>query len=55
MCKGNYSIDCMQDVKADTLTIKTGRKRLESAHNQKTVLAQQPDYQLVTVPAWENN
>ena len=28
--------------------IKTGRKRLEFAHNQKTVLTQQPDYQWIT-------
>ena len=28
--------------------IKTGRKRLESAHNQKTVLTQQSDYQRIT-------
>ena len=28
--------------------IKTGQKRLESAHNQKTVLTQQSDYQRIT-------
>ena len=28
--------------------MKTGRKRLESAHNQKTVLTQQSDYQRIT-------
>ena len=28
--------------------MKTDRKRLESTHNQKTVLTQQPDYQRIT-------
>ena len=28
--------------------MKTDRKRLESAHNQKTVLTQQSDYQRIT-------
>ena len=32
--------------------MKTDQKRLESAHNQKMVLTQQSDYQLVAVPAW---